>query len=264
MPNISILVPVDFTSASDKAVLQAISIGQSLIAKIDLFHVIDEYSELESQRLLALQVDKVNTAGLEGKGVLTRGDVLPSIIDQVRTGSYHFMVVGTHGPRGLRQLLFGADILKILKSNPCPAIVVQKDSDEKRIFRKILLPVGLHENYNDLMRSTCIMALAFEAEVTLLSITTSALEIRAGLAKAMNNTKDFFDQFDVNYTEAHEIFSKDVAAVADELLRYGSKGNFDLIAMMPNAGREDFYFRDGDKEKVLTNESNIPVLCSKG
>lgn len=264
MPTISILVPVDFTLASEKAVLQAISIGQSLAAKIDLFHVIDEYSESESQRLLKVQLDKITDAGLEGKGVLTRGDILLSITEQVRKGSYHFMVVGTHGPRGLRQLLFGADILKILKNNPCPAIVVQKDADPQRVFRKILLPVGLHENYNDLMRATCILALAFDAEVTLLSITTVANEIRAGLATHLNNTKDFFDQFDVHYAETHEIFSKDVSAIAGEILQFGEQGRFDLIAMMPNAGKEDFYFRDGDKEKVLTNESNIPILCSKG
>jgi nucleotide-binding universal stress UspA family protein len=264
MPNISIMVPVDFTSASEKAVLQAISIAQSLSAKIDLFHVIDEYSESESKRLLDIQVEKVKAAGLTVQGVLTRGSVIPSIIDQVKKGAYHFMVVGTHGPRGLRQLLFGADILKILKANPCPAIVVQKDADPHRVFRKILLPVGLHENYNDLMRATCILALAFEAEVTLLSISTGTNDIRVGLASNMNNTKDFFDQFDVHYTEAHEIFSKDVSAIAGETLKFGELGKFDLIAMMPNAGKDDFYFRDGDKEKVLTNESNIPILCSKG
>lgn len=260
----TIIVPVDFSEASEKAVHHAITISKTTGGSIDLFHVMDEIAPgvvIEKMNRLS---ELVSSAGVDVNSIIGEGPVLQTITDTAKKGNYKLMVIGTHGPRGVRQMLFGADIMRILRHNPCPAVVVQKDADSEKPIRKILLPVGNHENYLDLVRATCLCAIALDAEVTIYWQQKPFEQPSEGIFENIQITRDLMDQFDVNYDEVKVEPAAKASELAKQIMEYAKKENFDMVGLMPNANKSDDYFGDGDKERVLTNDENIPILCSKG
>jgi nucleotide-binding universal stress UspA family protein len=260
----TIIVPVDFTEASNKAVHHAITISKTTGGSIDLFHVLDELSPDTVNDKLEVLSDLVEAAGISVKTIIGEGPILSTITETAKKGNYKLMVIGTHGPKGVRQILFGADIMRVLRHNPCPAVVVQKDADPEKQIRKILLPVGNHENYLDLVRATCLCAIALDASVTIYWQQKPYEQLKDGIFENIQVTRDLMDQFDVNYDEVKVEPAAKSSELAKQIMAFAKNGNYDMVGLMPNANKSDDYFGDSDKEKVLTNEENIPILCSKG
>ncbi len=55
-----------------------------------------------------------------------------------------FVVIGTHGQKGIFQTLFGANVIKLIQSLYVSALIVQNNSPApEEGFSKILFPMGL-------------------------------------------------------------------------------------------------------------------------
>jgi len=174
------------------------------------------------------------------------------------------MVIGTHGARGIRQNLFGADILKLLKGNTCPSIVVQKTSHPVDHFEKILLPVGSHAEFKLLTLAVAKIAKASKATVVIYSIKRPLEETTEELNVNKQNAKQLFFDEGIMVSEVSEPSSVVSFGFAKQTLLYAENNNIDLIAIMAHASSEHSYFANADKERLLTNETGIAILCSPG
>lgn len=260
-----ILVPFDFTEAAEKAKEQAAQLDKSAAIHIDLLHVIDSAKEEESAILeLRKHANELVKKNVSSAVVVEKGNVLETINKVATAGFYHLMVIGTHGPKGIRQNLLGADILRLLRECPCPSIVVQKTSQPVSAFRKILLPVGSHEDYLSLAEDVNLIAQFAGAEVIIYTINRPGEEPADDLLANKEHTIRLFKAHDVHYREVVEDTSVFSFGFAKQTLMYAEGNDIDLIAIMPNASSEHAYFANADKERVLVNEKGIAVLCGKG
>lgn len=260
-----ILVPFDFTEAAEKAKEQAALLDKSAPIHIDLLHVIDNAKAEESTMIeLRKHAEQLIRKNVSSAVVVEKGGVLDTINKVAATGFYHLMVIGTHGPRGIRQNLLGADILKLLRECPCPSIVVQKTSDPVVAFKRILLPVGSHEDYLALAEDVNLIAQISGAEVIIYTINRPGEEPAEELLANKEHTIRLFKAHDVKYREVAEDSSVFSFGFAKQTLMYAENNAVDLIAIMPNASAEHAYFANADKERVLINEKGIAVLCSAG
>ena len=112
-----IIVPVDFTEASDTAVAQASLLNETLHVNLELLHIVHDEEHSKADFLLEKIAESLSEKGIVAYPRVVIGDVIPAINETAKEGNFDLMVIGTHGARGIRQNLFGADILKLLKGN---------------------------------------------------------------------------------------------------------------------------------------------------
>ena len=261
---IEILVPFDFTEAAEKAITQASLLNKQIPVTINLLHVVQSSDMMEIELKLKDEIKRFAESGIQFNIVIEKGSVLPTINSVCKKIQSHLMIIGTHGSQGIRQGLLGADILKLLKSNPCPSIVVQKTSEVVKQFNKILLPVGSHENYSSLVDAVILIASSSQAEVIIYSIKRPNEEPSNALIQNTQFAILKLEENGVSFTEVFEESNIVSFGFAKQTMIYAESHNIDLIAIMPNTTIDHSYFANADKERLLTNSQGIAVLCSAG
>jgi nucleotide-binding universal stress UspA family protein len=141
-----ILVPVDGSPTSDKALDEAIRLALFSGAKISLMHVMDDLSHVTgfepainyvqqiaplmreaAERLLAKEGEKVLAHGLPVECVLIAegpGRICDHVAEHARISHADLIVVGSHGRRGVGRVLMGSDAEQIIRHAPIPVLVI--------------------------------------------------------------------------------------------------------------------------------------------
>ena len=138
-----ILVPVDFSEASEIAVQHAKEIAQTYGAEIDLLHVVEEVvypsaygvepPYVPSQDVVA-RVEKAlgsmarEDIGYEHVQVSARIGYAPlTILDYVESNDIDLIVLATHGRTGLDRMLLGSVAERVIRRAPTPVFIVKPD-----------------------------------------------------------------------------------------------------------------------------------------
>lgn len=261
-----ILIPVDFTDAANKAVIYGTSIAQKSGASIQLLHVFeDDGLPLDACKTnLQEMVDDVRSIHkVECDFLCEKGNIFNVIPDIASKGDYMMMVIATHGARGLRQKVFGPDILKLLKKVCIPSLVVQRDSIVPgEGIRSAVLPVGGHDEYDKMIQAMITIAGLFNPEIHLYSIVKPGFEHTNKLKENIRSAENAFSEKGIGFKRVAEDQNVFSVGFAKQTLKYAAENNAYLISIMVNATRENYYFADSDKQAILTNEHHIPVLCA--
>ena len=137
-----ILVPVDFSEDSGKALHYAVSFAKQFSAEILLLHVAQPPVYLEGTVVAVAGVtdESLRNAAIEQLGEW-RDHVahLRGLKTSVRTGSpYHeiireaeetntdLIIIGTHGRSGLARMFIGSTAERVVRHAPCPVLVVRE------------------------------------------------------------------------------------------------------------------------------------------
>ena len=143
-----ILVPVDGSPTSEKALDEAIRLAQLTGARLRLVHVVDELSYVNGfepamnylneiiplmreagEKLLAHERQKAVSKGVEADSVLVvegPGRICDHVAEQARRIKADLIVVGSHGYRGLQRWLLGSVAQAVVAHAPCSVEVVRK------------------------------------------------------------------------------------------------------------------------------------------
>jgi nucleotide-binding universal stress UspA family protein len=147
-----ILVPIDGSPTSDKALTTAIQMAQAFGARLRLIHVMEETAYLTGYdpfggyagdliRIMRESGEKILEEGM--KAVQAAGVAVDTmLIDELgqRLGeavangaklwNADLIVVGTHGRRGVGRLLMGSGAEQIIRQAPMPVLVVRSPEAE--------------------------------------------------------------------------------------------------------------------------------------
>lgn len=140
-----ILVPVDGSATSDKALDYAVRLAREGRAALRVLHAIDELAYTggfeyagdvalatrgAAQRLLDQAADTVKRAGFTADTQLVEqaGRRLgEAVAEAARDWQADLVVAGTHGRKGLARALLGSGAEQIVRSCPVPVLVVRGD-----------------------------------------------------------------------------------------------------------------------------------------
>lgn len=144
-----ILVPIDFSEHSKRALKYAIPFAQQFIASIDLIYVVEptiypaDFSfgqagfpnvEEELRAAGSNELDtliKKEIAGrVPAKKVIRTGKPFYEIIQYAREAKMDLIIIATHGHTGMEQILFGSTAEKVVRKAPCPVLVVRTGERE--------------------------------------------------------------------------------------------------------------------------------------
>ena len=141
----SILVPVDFSTPSTKALKYAVALARQHGAKITPIFVV-ELSEIVGMFQLLLDDDEIKTsceaklmkfarkASVPGTMIdhvlVRKGRPYREIVDAARTLKSDLIVISTNGCSGVTRALLGSVTERVVREAPCPVLVVRENEHE--------------------------------------------------------------------------------------------------------------------------------------
>jgi nucleotide-binding universal stress UspA family protein len=136
-----ILVPVDFSECSNKALQYAIPIAKQFGAKITLMHALlypFESAEMAMAEAAGIQAAREELNRLSqkiGDGITTRailrvGKAPGEIVEAAKETGADLIVISTHGRSGLAHVLLGSTAERVVRHAPCPVLVVREKEHE--------------------------------------------------------------------------------------------------------------------------------------
>jgi len=145
-----ILLPLDFSAASDRALAAGLSLATQFGAAVDVAHVFDEpvvppflmdhtgsYISTDPKmkdRCLASLEETLARHSFEGeitKHVL-EGRVAPTVAELAEKLDADLVVIGTRGLSGLDFVLLGSTASHLLRLSPCPVLTMHESTEESR------------------------------------------------------------------------------------------------------------------------------------
>lgn len=268
-----ILVPIDFSPAQEFAIREAILLAQKSNAGITLLHIIDKSTQSELKKLgkdashaserLAHLSDEISAGhGISCDYLADEGNVIKDIARVAADGKYNTMVVASHGIRGVRQLMLGADMLKLAKASPIPVVVVKEGDALNLDLNKIVFPVGGQEGFEKNIEATAGIAALFNAEILVYKINRPLEELSAQSKSNLAAARNRFTELGLNFKDVEEEPSVYSLGFAKQIVQYAHSVQAGMIAVMANSSKEYAHFADADKERLISNDNGIAILLT--
>lgn len=132
-----ILVAVDFEETSDAALAYARSLAKKYGAQLHLMHVMENLflrpmandpRDIEAgiSRRLADRLTEEQRHDVDAVQVLRKSDApADELVKYAAEQPIDLIVIGTHGRSGVAHLLMGSVAEKVVRSSPCPVLIVR-------------------------------------------------------------------------------------------------------------------------------------------
>jgi nucleotide-binding universal stress UspA family protein len=148
IPLKTILVPVDFSDDSARALKYAVELAQQYQAKIHLLHcypihiggiapygmVVPESFERDCRdaavKHLGEWEQKTAAEGVEVEATVTPTFACEAIVKQAEDIGADMIVMGTRGLTGLKHVLLGSVAERTIRTAPCPVLTVRATGSE--------------------------------------------------------------------------------------------------------------------------------------
>jgi len=143
-----IIVPTDFSTASDAALPHAEALARQKLASLLILHVEEPplaygagelyygLPEPNSERILKmLEEVKPSDPTVPFTHRLTMGDPAGEIVRIAAEEGAEMIVLGTHGRSGMSRMLMGSVAEAVVRRAPCP-VLVSRTAAEKLVGRK--------------------------------------------------------------------------------------------------------------------------------
>jgi nucleotide-binding universal stress UspA family protein len=143
----SILVPIDFSATSKKALQYALPFAEQFGAQIILLHVVEPVATPDFAYFpLMMENEQVNQACKAELDLLCRQSALPAkliektlvrkgvafqeITEAARALKVDLIILTTHGHTGLKHVVLGSTAERVVRHAPCPVLIVREKEHE--------------------------------------------------------------------------------------------------------------------------------------
>jgi nucleotide-binding universal stress UspA family protein len=144
-----ILVPIDFSESSKKALRYAQPFAEQFGAEIILLHVVGPMmrpegymivpAALESRRVARMDEREARLGalrhheigeGIKGDTIVQMGEPFKEIINMAKARKVDLIIIATHGYSGVKHAFLGSTTERVVRHAPCPVLVVREKENE--------------------------------------------------------------------------------------------------------------------------------------
>ena len=232
----TVIVAVDLSPASEKAVRIAASLAKAFDAKLILTHTLPKSvssKEMESvQKRIGKFIQALTFEDVESKNLLRKGDVVKEteqVIDQQKAD---LLVLATHGRRGVKKLFTGSRSEALFRTVPIPVLTVGPQGESRfDEFHSILLATDLTPRSFRAAQYAASLAQEYDATLTILHVLASkAGTEQAGLrADALEEMKQLVPQ-EADFW-CRPSFRTELGDPAEHILEVAKETAADLVVM---------------------------------
>lgn len=269
----TLLIPVDFSQASDNATRYAVELSKFMRARLVLFHVfyipvvaadaaivvpaIDDMEKHTMQRLKEIR-----------EVILQRKDYIPDVecacvsgfaVDEIGRFAGEckadLIVMGMQGAGALAEKFIGSVTTSVLRTSSCPVMVIDREVSF-RPPEKIVLACDYKHIPKSRLWPLKDLARLFDAHVFILHVVDEELREEIDLDVALQDLQldDSFRQLDYS---CHFVTAGDVV---DGINKYVDRMQMDLVVMIPRKtsllGR---LFTEPDTKRMAFH-THVPLL----
>jgi len=258
-----ILVPYDFTEAADCAVDHAIGMAKLLNYEVRLFHVTGKddlaaEQHEKAEKLKKIAEDYQTKHKIAVRYLIKEGNIFKDIANAALYTGSKFVVMGTHGKKGM-QHISGSYAMKVITKSSVPFIVVQKKTFHEG-YKNIVITIDDTAESKQKIKWAVYIAQIFNSTIHIYSPNEKDGEISAGINRNLKQIKSVFEKNSIPFIEAKP--TERGGNYAKHIIEYSEKVKADLILIMTNPDQllPSFVMGKWD-EQILFNSAEIPVMC---
>lgn len=143
-----ILIPVDGSATSQKAVAKAFELARKYNSQVVIFHVfiepdIDMYNKFgvvidpamskmknkvkdNENKMLDSVINSLDSSGISIKKKIVSGVAYEEILKEAEAGNYDLIVIGQRGYSKIKRFFVGSQTVRVISDAPCPVLVVHE------------------------------------------------------------------------------------------------------------------------------------------
>jgi nucleotide-binding universal stress UspA family protein len=276
-----ILFPTDFSNASQNAFIYALKLAEKLNAAITVLHVyevleahtwIEEATNMkelnekitigEFERFRE-EIDVLKRIAVENKldsidvqYTLQENDhIVPAIVAEARATATGFIVMGTTGAHGIKEIFFGSIASKVMESASCPVFIVP-DTASYRGIQKVGLIIESKSDGKKLIEQAIPLARAMQAHLACIHV--NVYDPAAVKAKMDGYAAAYKDIPNMSFHTHHEL------DVEKGVLEYTRKHQMDVILLGVHHQHTWLNFFSSNLVKRVAYHSEIPLIALQG
>jgi len=273
-----ILFPTDFSTSASNAYQYTLALAEKINARVITLHVYEKpyipgiekvpmtaQEIYESIKMETFEDYKKNVEELrksaENHGysnvdmdhLLKEGSTVSTICHMAKQEDVDFIVMGTKGATGLREIFLGSVTAEVMENAPCPVLGVPEEAELDDAIDNIAVTTDHAEKDYLLFDAILKLTEIFKAKLYCLHVDTGNTESITGKMKAIAEKYAENDDFSTVNIQNSD--------VEKGLVQYAEEKHIDLIAMRTekrNFFQELFHY---SMAKRMSYHTKIPILA---
>ncbi len=268
----TILVPIDFSASSEKALSVAKGIAAKTGSQLILMYVYPAYVsdiaisetiyslpayqqlEVDHRKQLHNHVDQLNGEGFSAEAIWLGGTIGEEIIKQAKKSKADLIVMGRTGKGSFLDKLVGSSTTSIARDAPCAVLIVPAQTT-KFSFKKVVYATQLEYEENDIIAQVKNL-------VKHLGATLTFLKVDAWTQPDIQPDGQFIDQIRAQFNvAADDIVVMKNQKVINGIEAYCDQVQADLIVVSARErGLIEEYLINPSLTKKLVLDTHLPLL----
>ncbi len=268
-----ILVPTDFSEASESALDYAAEIARLTTAKIILLHVYtipvlltdpvlsippfegleEDYIKLMEQKSLRIRSQKGNNT--EVACMYREGDIEAEIARVAEQEGVDLIVMGIRQKDFLTEKIIGSITTSLLTKASCPVLAIPKELKFSKV-KRIVFASDFLKTDSEILESLKEFVQLFHAELYVLNIVQSVLNV-ADAEEAVNAMDIHHELKDVRHF-FHDVHADDIIDGINKFIR---EYEIDMVVMIPRKHSRFVNFFREPRTKKLAFHASVPLLA---
>jgi len=255
----TILIPWDFTTVADYALLHGFKIAKGIDSKkIALIHITKKEKDNEEAMVRLVQVAKENAEkfNIEIEPIVREGSIFTTIGEVAAEINAELVIMGTHGLHGMQKLT-GSWALKVIVSSRVPFVVVQEPPKDNPL-KDIVFPIDFKWENKEKLNWASYFYNYFSPKFHILKPNTTDVGFINKIKANMTFARKFMDGKGI----AYELYTPDGKKnFAIETIDFAKNMDADLILIVStkNIGFSD-YVLGASEQYIIANSARIPVM----
>lgn len=270
-----ILIPIDFSETSERAIKHAASIARVTKGELILLHVqkkrdlvdilmpvFDLKGTTKIKKFLSDKLEKTaqkirDEFGVAVSIVISEGNITSEIVNISSKEEVGLIIMGTQGSDSTNDLFLGSNSYRVLTKSTIPVMTVRSDTPESG-YSNILLPIDSSEHSRQKVNYALQIAGKFGARLFVLGLLGEKeknYEYKLKVILPQIKKMATANKLECS-TQIEEAINR-----AEKTLLYAKQIEADLIIIMTDQKTEFSRLMLGTYAHQLVNDSKIPVLC---
>jgi nucleotide-binding universal stress UspA family protein len=257
-----VLVPHDFTTVADCAVMHAAKIAKSFDGEVYLLNVVSKQKDIDAaqEKLNQIVVNADSQYGVNTHAIVRVGNIFDDIGDVASEIGAGYIVMGTHGATGMQKIM-GSHALRVISHSKVPFVIVQeKAPSESHIYDHIVIPIDYSDVTKQKLKIAASIAEHFNSTIHIFASLEKDQFLRTKLNRELYFAKNYFAEKELSCSIET---AEESGGFKKQLIKFSAKINADMIAIVntrEGALLPDFF--GSDEQEVIANDAEIPVIIT--